>query len=169
MPARDIRRSQSVGVGELAHPRNAGRWTALMAVAAALVAMIALASSGHGQTPVGSPAASPVTSPVASPVAAAWTPTTQMIVAGHATIVVTDDSMTPAHFESAVGRDVRLTVANAGTRTHNFTMEAFGIDVDLAPGESATFEIDGPALGTYRYFSDLPGDEDLRGTMTVFI
>jgi hypothetical protein len=77
--------------------------------------------------------------------------------------------MLPAHFESAVGRDVELTVVNAGTRTHNFTMDAFEIDVDLAPGEAVTFQIDAPHIGDYPYFSDLAGDDDLKGTMTVFI
>lgn len=164
MPARDMRHRRQARAGELARPRRA-TWPLLAAIAAALAVMIALAGSGRGQTPVASPSASPV----ASPVTISRTPTTQMIVAGHATIAITDEGMLPEHFESAVGRDVELTVVNAGTRTHNFTMDAFEIDVDLAPGEATTFQIVSPRLGDYPYFSDLPGDEGLKGTMTVFI
>jgi hypothetical protein len=129
----------------------------------------ALAGSGRGPAPSATPSASPAATPVASPGAVSRTPTTQMIVAGHATVAITDDAMTPAHFESAVGRHVQLTVVNAGSRTHNFTMAAFAIDIDLAPGDAVTFDLGVPDLGDYPYFSDLPGDEDLKGTMTVFI
>jgi hypothetical protein len=134
-----------------------------------LLTGIGMPTGSLGQTPVpGTPSASPAASPIAAP-AVSRTPTTQMIVAGHATIAITDGEMLPAHFESAVGRDVMLTVVNAGTKPHNFTMAAFDIDVDLAPGDAVTFEIDKPRLGDYPYFSDLPGDEQLKGTMTVFI
>lgn len=164
MQSRDPRHQRQARADALARSRRA-TWLVLAAVAAALAVMIALAGSGRGQTPVASPAASPI----ASPVAISRTPTTQMIVAGRATIAITDEEMMPAHFESAVGRDVELTVVNAGSRPHNFTMEAFDIDVDLAPGEVVTFRIDSPQLGDYPYSSDLPGDEALKGTMTVFI
>ncbi len=168
MHRRDLRHRRQAGAGELARSRRA-TWPVLAAVAAALAVMIALAGIGRGQTPVASPPASPIASPVASPGAISRTPTTQMIVAGHATIAITDEEMLPAHFESAVGRNVELTIVNAGSRTHNFTMDAFDIDVDLAPGEAMTFQIENPPLGDYPYFSDLPGDEHLGGTMTVFI
>lgn len=168
MPQRDASHRNQARAGERARPRRV-TWPVLAAVAAALVVMFALAGSGRGQTPAATPAGSTAASPVASPGAVSRTPTTQMIVVGHATIAITDEAMQPAHFESAVGRDVRLTIVNAGSSTHNFTMEAFGIDVDLAPGEVVTFDIENPPLGDYPYFSDLPGDEDLKGYLTVFI
>jgi hypothetical protein len=163
-----MRHRRQARAGELARPRRAA-WPVLAALAAALAVMIALAGSGRGQAPSATPSASPAATPVASPGAVSRTPTTQMIVAGHATVAITDDAMTPAHFESAVGRHVQLTVVNAGSRTHNFTMAAFAIDIDLAPGDAVTFDLGVPDLGDYPYFSDLPGDEDLKGTMTVFI
>jgi len=82
---------------------------------------------------------------------------------------VTDAGFVPIHFESAVGRDVTITLINTGSRPHTFTMQGFDIDIDLAPGETASVEILQPPIGDYRYTSDAPGDEDLVGTMTIFI
>jgi hypothetical protein len=166
MPASDMMQRHTTGAGEAARTCRRPGWVVMAAVAVMLLIAIGLPSGGSGQTPA---AGLPVASPVASPAAVSLTPTTQMIVAGHATVAITDSEMLPAHFESAVGRNVQITVVNAGTRTHNFTMAAFEIDVDLKPGEAATFQINGPPLGDYPYFSDLPGDEALKGTMSVFI
>ena len=139
----------------------------------ALIMMIA--TVGHGLsrtiqpgTPVASPNASPVASPAIMPVAGATGPSTQIIV-GEITIEITDDGFVPTHFESAVGRDITINVVNHGNQPHNFTIEAFEIDIDLDPGDSATVEIENPPIATYPYYSDLPGDEDFEGTMTVFI
>lgn len=114
-----------------------------------------------------SPIASPGASPVASPVTPAG-PSTQIIV-GKITIELTDAGFVPAHFESAVGRDVTISLVNTGGRLHNFTLDAFDISIDLAPGGTNSVEILAPSLGEYRYFSDVSGDEVMSGTMTVFI
>jgi len=146
------------------------RTAAVLLVATCLVAATGTYSSRSAPdgTPGADRAASPVASPSASAIAIDPGPSTRIIV-GEITIHVTDEAIIPAHFESAVGRDVTIHVVNQGTRPHTFTIEELAVDIELAPGESATIEIDQPPLGTYRYFSALPGDEDLEGTMTIFI
>ncbi|HYH12137.1 MAG TPA: cupredoxin domain-containing protein [Thermomicrobiales bacterium] len=146
---------------------RACRPVAGLLVAACLVIAATGAYASH-VTQEGSPVASPAASPAASPVAADLGPSTQIIV-GEITVSITDEAIIPVHFESAVGRDVTIHVVNEGTRPHNFSIEEFDIDIDLEPGESATLEIEAPRLGNYRYYSDLPEDEGLEGTMTVFI
>lgn len=128
-----------------------------------------LAGSALRASPSASPAASPMASPIASPVAGSERSTTQIIIVGEVTIEMTDEGFRPTYFESAVGRDITITLVNAGTEPHNFTVEEFDIDVDLEPGETATVEIDQPQLGRYQYFSDLPGDEEMEGSFSVFI
>ena len=141
-----------------------------MVIALVITGTVAIASGGQ-MTPKlqdGTPVASPEASPAASPVAQDLGPSTQIIV-GDITVEIRDNAIVPRHFESAVGRDISITVVNTGSEPHNFTVEEFDIDIDLAPGETATVTIDQPQLGTYRYYSDLSGDEGLEGTFTVFI
>lgn len=149
-------------------------WLAGLMIAM-VVAGTAIAGAGdhasraiQGGTPTASPEASPVATPAASPAAVDLGPSTQIIV-GEITIEITDDAIIPRHFESAVGRDITITVVNAGNQPHNFTIEELDIDIDLDPGDEQTVEIEQPPIGDYRYYSDLPGDEALEGVMTVFI
>jgi plastocyanin len=135
----------------------------------AVVGMTMSAGFGvHGSTPVASPAASPQASLVMATPESRSGPAI-LFVAGEITIEISDEGFSPDYFASAVGRDITITIMNAGSRPHNFTMEKLDIDIDLAPGESETVQVDPPDLGTYLYTSSAPGDEGMSGTMTVFI
>ena len=141
-----------------------------MVIALVITGTVAITSAGQ-MTPNmqdGTPVASPAASPAASPVARTEGPAT-LFITGEVTVEVNDEEFLPQHFESALGRDIAITVVNTGTEPHNFTVEEFDIDIDLEPGETETIELDDPPLGTFRYYSDLPGDEGLEGTFTVFI
>lgn len=116
--------------------------------------------------------ASPDASPSASPVMATPTGTAHAvthIIAGDVTIEITDEGFIPETFASAVGRDIRITLKNSGSRPHNFTIEKLDIDINLKPGETRVVPLDAPNLGAYPYTSDLPGDEGISGIMTIFI
>jgi uncharacterized cupredoxin-like copper-binding protein len=151
-------------------PRARRRRVSAAVVVIALAMMTTIATTGgmSRATMDASPAASPVASPAASPVTAGG-PFEANIIVGEITIELTDTGFEPSHFESAVGRDVTITLENTGSRPHNFTMDELDIDIDLDPGETATVEIAMPKLGEYTYRSDLPGDEDFSGTMVIFI
>lgn len=133
--------------------------------------MLLLGAGGLARAAPGTPAASPSASPVASAAAPPVAPqqSEPNIIVGHVTIELTDSGFVPSHFESAVGRNVTINLVNNGTRPHNFTLPAFDIDIDLAPGEKDSVYIPQPALGKYPYTSSAPGDEDFSGTMVVFI
>lgn len=165
LPVASLLRLQPAGAGGNSRARRAT--VGLIAAVLVIAVTGAYGSGAVDESTPAPPAASPVASPAASPVAIDSGPSTQIIV-GEIDVAITDAAIVPDHFESAVGRDVTIHVVNQGSRPHNFTIEEFGIDIDLEPGASATVEIEAPELGEYRYFSDLPDDE-LEGTMTVFI
>jgi uncharacterized cupredoxin-like copper-binding protein len=64
--------------------------------------------------------------------------------------------------------DVTVTLPNEGVTPHNFSIDALGIDVDLAPGETQEVIINAPA-GTYEYYCNVPGHKPagMVGTLTV--
>lgn len=66
------------------------------------------------------------------------------------------------------GTDVTVTLPNEGVTLYNFSIDALGISVDLAPGETKTVTINAPA-GTYEYSCNVPGYKEagMVGTLTV--
>lgn len=155
--ARRAHPSASVGIPSPA------RWPAVI-----VVALLVLLAGGTSRAQPGTPGASPAASPAASPMATPAGPA-NVIIVGSVTIGITDDGLDPVHFESAVGRDVTITVENRTDRAQVFTLEAFDIELDLAPGASETVEIALPRLGNYPYSSTSEDGETFEGTMTVFI
>ena len=64
--------------------------------------------------------------------------------------------------------DVTVMVPNAGAAPHTFVIEALGIKIEMAAGETKEVVINAPA-GTYEYICDVPGHEEagMVGTLTV--
>jgi hypothetical protein len=58
---------------------------------------------------------------------------------------------------------------NSDTAPHNFSIEKLDISVDIEPGATARIQIDNPRLGHYEFFSNLPGDDHVEGSFSVFI
>ena len=74
----------------------------------------------------------------------------------------------PTQVFIAANTDVVFTLPNNGTGPHSFVIDALGINVQLAPGETKTVTINAPA-GTYEYYCDVPGHlaAGMVGTLTV--
>jgi len=64
--------------------------------------------------------------------------------------------------------DVTVQVPNKGAAAHNFSIDALGISVDIAPGATEEVVINAPA-GSYEYYCDVPGHKQagMVGTLTV--
>jgi hypothetical protein len=113
----------------------------------------------------------------ASPVAAQAGPSTELgdtqvqsvSSAGEVTIHLTNSGFVPSYVESTAGHPLTITLVNTGSRPHAFRIDHYTIDVCLLPGASTTVVIDQPDLGDFIYFSDAPGDEGMRGTLTFYI
>jgi hypothetical protein len=163
------RRHTRPDAGNDPRTRRPGRRAGLLLLIATLITFATLGGGLSYAGPGATPAASPGASPVASPVAAVPQRPGANIIVGHVTVEITDTGFVPDHFESAVGRNVTINLVNSGSRPHNFTLAAFDIDIDLAPGETASAYIPLPDLGDYHYTSDAAGDEAFSGTMIVFI
>lgn len=146
-------------------------WRCVCSIVIVLVSAVLLVVTGPASpaaTLKASPAATPVGSRLATPESTSRA-TTDSIIVGEVTIEISDDGFAPQRFTSAVGRDITMTLVNVGSRQHSFVIEGLTIDVELAPGEERTIQIDSPALGQYHYTSTSPGDEQFEGTMVVFI
>lgn len=158
-----------MGAGKTPRARIVGFATVALMVAIGVTGLSQAAPGTPTASPPALPASSPMATPAASPVTSDGGTFQANIVVGEITIELTDSGFSPVHFESAVGLDVTIHLVNTGSRRHNFTLDAFDVDVDLAPGEKRTVTIKGPRLGEYPYRSDTPGDEDFSGVMVIFI
>ena len=60
--------------------------------------------------------------------------------------------------EVTIAADAPVTIElhNNGLAPHNFTIDALGVSVDLAAGESQTIALTAPA-GDYEFYCDVPG------------
>ncbi len=106
-----------------------------------------------------------VTAPLeaaATPVAAASTAPAQ------ATIDAYDIYFDPKALTIAANTDVTIALPNEGAASHNFSIDALGINVNLPPGQTQKVTINAPA-GTYEYYCNVPGHKaaGMFGTLTV--
>lgn len=83
--------------------------------------------------------------------------------AGTSTVTLRDDEFVPANPTVSVG-DVQL--VNEGDSPHTFTIDGETVDVEVAPGETASTTID-LAPGTYTLFCEFHRSSGMEGTLTV--
>jgi hypothetical protein len=142
--------------------------TRLLAAALALSIAGAIVVAARGQpSPTGTPSASPARSPIASP---SPVPEGRAVsVAGSVTIDLHDGWFDPSYVEATNGHPLAITLVNRGSRRHSFKIDRYDVDVSLAPGESKTIVIESPDLGDFTYYSDAPGDLNMKGQLTFYI
>jgi plastocyanin len=123
-------------------------------------------------TPPAGPAATPCPSPEAgTPMAATPMASPEACPAPEGagvTIRSSDIVFDPVELTIPAGQDVVFTLPNEGVLPHNFSIAELGIDIDIAPGETASVVVNAPA-GTYEYFCNIPGHKEagMVGTLTV--
>jgi glucose/arabinose dehydrogenase/plastocyanin len=88
--------------------------------------------------------------------------------AGPVTIEAVDIDWNPNEMTIPADTDVTVTIPNHGVTLHTFVIEALGIKVEMAPGETQEVIINAPA-GTYEYICDVPGHAEagMVGTLRV--
>jgi glucose/arabinose dehydrogenase/plastocyanin len=84
------------------------------------------------------------------------------------TIEAVDIAWNPNQATIPANTDVMVTVTSSGASLHTFVVEAQGIKLELAPGETKEVVINVPA-GTYQFICDVPGHAaaGMVGTLTV--
>jgi uncharacterized cupredoxin-like copper-binding protein len=170
--------------------RNRVRRTGVMTAVAsfALVALTACGGTGEEahedvtRVPIASDAAAQATREAASAPAATPGAESGTSVAG-ATPAAGDEPTTAAttvdvvsydiYFEPSeitipADTDVTANLPNDGVTPHNFSIDALGIDVDIAPGATEQVVINAPA-GEYEYYCNVPGHKQagMVGTLIV--
>jgi uncharacterized cupredoxin-like copper-binding protein len=171
--------------------RNRVRRTGVM-TAVASFALVALTACGGGageeahedvtRVPIASDAAAQATREAAS--APAATPGAEGGTPGAGATPATEDETTTAataidvvsydiYFEPSevtipANTDVTVNLPNDGVTPHNFSIDALGIDVDIAPGATEQVVINAPA-GEYEYYCNVPGHKQagMVGTLIV--
>src|SRR5215217_3145626 len=174
----------SVVDAEVQLNRNRVRRTGAM-MATASFALVVLAACGAGgaeearedvtRVPTMSDAAAQSTrdaanAPAATPGAEGETPTTGATTAAAMTVdvVAHDIFFEPKGLTIPANTDVTVNVPNEGAAPHNFSIDALGIDVDIAPGATEQVVINAPA-GEYEFYCNVPGHKEagMVGTLTV--
>jgi uncharacterized cupredoxin-like copper-binding protein len=102
-----------------------------------------------------SPAPSQVSTPVPLP-------------AAPVEVVSHDIFFEPKEITIPANTDVTLILPNQGVTLHNFTIDALGIDVDIAAGQSEEVVINA-APGEYTFYCNVPGHKEagMVGTLVV--
>lgn len=74
----------------------------------------------------------------------------------------------PSELEIPADTDVAVLLPNLGAAPHNFAIDALGISVDIAPGETKEVTINAPA-GEYEFYCNVPGHKEagMVGTLVV--
>jgi heme/copper-type cytochrome/quinol oxidase subunit 2 len=100
-------------------------------------------------------------------------------IAGVATVATTSDALDPGQIEVVAERNTWaptgvsatsssvLYVDNRDLFHHTFTVDALGIDVDLPAATARTVSLDGAVPGVYDIVCDVPGHEDMVGTLEI--
>jgi uncharacterized cupredoxin-like copper-binding protein len=172
--------------------RNRVRRTGAM-MAMASFALVVLAACGGGgaeeahedvtRVPTTSDAAAQATreaasAPAATPGAEGGTPAagTTPGAAGDETataattveVVSHDIFFEPNEVTIPANTDVTVNLPNEGAAPHNFSIDALGIDVDMAPGATEQVVINAPA-GEYEFYCNVPGHKEagMVGTLIV--
>ena len=174
----------SVVDAEVQLNRNRVRRTgAMMAMASFALVMLAACGAGGAEearedvtrVPTMSDAAAQATreaasAPATTPGAAGGTPTTSAPTTAATTVdvVAQDIFFEPKELTIPANADVTMNVRNEGAAPHNFSIDALGISVDIAAGESKQVVINAPA-GEYEFYCNVPGHKEagMVGTLTV--
>ena len=74
----------------------------------------------------------------------------------------------PTELEIPANQDVKILLPNLGVSSHDFSIDALGINQPIAPGETAEVTINA-APGTYEYYCSVPGHKEagMVGTLVV--
>jgi plastocyanin len=69
----------------------------------------------------------------------------------------------PTFLKAAPGATVHVELENEGDDGHTFTIDALGIDQEVAPGESATVDVTLPQEGAVRFYCRFHGGQGMQG------
>ena len=59
-----------------------------------------------------------------------------------------------------VGQKLQINLSNTGALDHDLVIDELGVDIALAPGESAIIEVVFTEAGTFEYICSVPGHEE---------
>ncbi|MCL6452903.1 MAG: cupredoxin domain-containing protein [Alicyclobacillus sp.] len=88
----------------------------------------------------------------------------------HVDIQITDTGFQPNQVTATVDQSIRITVANRGTTTHQFSIPYYRIySENLAPGQTQQIEFSPWQTGSFEMVSDPSGKDrpEFRGTFHV--
>jgi uncharacterized cupredoxin-like copper-binding protein len=181
----------SVVDAEVQLNRNRVRRTGAMMAIASFALVVLTACGGGGEqahedvtrVPIASDAAAQATrdaanAPAATPGAEDGIPAAEATpgAAGDETaaaavavdVVSQDIFFEPSEVTIPANTDVTVNLPNEGAAPHNFSIDALGIDVDMAPGATEQVVINAPA-GEYEFYCNVPGHKEagMVGTLIV--
>ena len=112
-------------------------------------------------SPTPAPSPSPVVSLAPSPVAS--------LGAATLSLEARDLSFTPRVLEAVAEQAFELTLHNAGRIPHNVTIDAPGVRLAVAAGQTSSVDVEGLPAGDYPFYCSVSGHREagMSGTLTV--
>ena len=139
-------------------------------VVAAVAALIVVATACSSNTSSSSAATSGTTSTSSSATdtssASADTPAN---VVSKSTFALSANNFffSPSALAGSAGQKLTLTVTNAGTVTHTFTIDSEHVDVTLQPGDSQQVDVTFPQSGSVDFYCKFHVSGGMKGTLQV--
>ena len=87
--------------------------------------------------------------------------------AGAIAVAMNNTRFEPAEITVQSGRPATLVVKNNDLGVHTFTVEALGIREVIIGGSEQLISIAASSPGSFELFCEIPGHEDMRGTLVV--
>ena len=135
---------------------------------AGMVGTLIVSAEAAAAPAAASPAGEEAASPAAAPQPAAEEAAAPVAAAEPVEVVSHDIYFDPAEVTIPADTDVTISLPNEGVTPHNFSIDALGIDVDIAPGATEEVVINAPA-GEYEFYCNVPGHKaaGMVGTLIV--
>lgn len=80
-------------------------------------------------------------------------------------VVASGNAFDPADLQLTAGETATITVENADSVLHSFTIDEAGVDQDVEGGQSASVEVAAPEAGTYTFYCKY--HSGMQGSITV--
>jgi plastocyanin len=140
------------------------RWRTVWCVAAASALVVVLASCGDDGDDTGTAAAEP---PVSLDGSVNDHGTRDLDGGTELELELEDSYFEPTYVHAGPGSIVRVTLTNSGDAPHTFTIDGTRIDEDVAPGASATVDVELPDEGALAYYCRFHVGGGMQGAFVV--
>ena len=83
------------------------------------------------------------------------------------TVEMKNTEFNPTELQVPAGQPVKFVVKNRDLGVHTFTIKELGIDFTIVGRSEKLIEFSSTGAGTFEYICEIPGHDDMKGTIVV--